>query len=91
MEVRLITVRSADFSVNSSGTHGQATYQVPEITREVMQGGSVDAYLDLGGGRYWFPLPDGIQFSDLVVATRTYRYGTGTFSLQVLSLDPAAV
>ena len=90
---KAITLSSTSFSVSgTSGTVAKAFYSMPEITAKAVAGGLVEAYMDLdSGGSAWVPLPDTIQFSDLVVSTVSYLYRQGMFEVLVTSPDPSTV
>ena len=87
---KVIALSSTSFS--TSGTVAKAFYSMPEITAKAVAGGLVEAYMDLdSGGSAWVPLPDTIQFSDLVVSTVSYLYRQGMFEVLVTSPDPSTV
>ena len=90
---KVIALSSTSFSVSgTSGTVAKAFYSMPEITAKAVAGGLVEAYMDLdSGGSAWVPLPDTIQFSDLVVSTVSYLYRQGMFEVLVTSPDPSAL
>lgn len=87
---KYITVRTSHFQ--SAGSLAKAFYTIPEITAEVMSRGFVEAYYDIGsGGEVWVPLPDSLQFPDLVVATVGYLYRQGQFELTISSPAASAI
>ena len=99
---RIFTLESADF-VLTSAPDGQnavasATYDVPEITAEIVEAGTVTAETDLGSlGTAWSALPLTLRFTDRnrvphVTEIRTsYREGEFVVLLQAdLQLDTVA-
>ena len=55
MKVFDVTLDSTEFGVD--GVVESVSYVTPLITSEVIEGGAVLAYTDLGSGEEWYPLP----------------------------------
>ena len=83
----MIVVESSIFA---DGLHQlEADYELPEITAEVAERGTVDAYMDLGGvGTQWTALPFAYQYPEKWAALVTYRYQAGRFTLLIVSPNP---
>ena len=87
---KYITLSTSSFG-STGGTVLKAAYSMPEITAETVASGIVEAYYDLGsGGTVWAPLPDTIQFTDLVTGTLGYVYRRGQFEVSITSPDVSA-
>ena len=88
----VIVVESDAFS---AGRHElEANYEMPEITAEVVEQGTVEAYIGLGRndesdeGAEWTALPYAYQYPEKWAALVTYRFQQGGFTLLIVSPNP---
>lgn len=84
---KVIVVESGTFS---AGRHElEADYVMPEITAEVAEQGTVEAFIDLGPDEgEWTALPYAYQYPEKWAALVTYRYQEGAFTLLIVSPNP---
>lgn len=71
-----ITLRADDFVPSTSGKDFMATFAVPAITQDIVNGGLLIAFFEAYPGM-WFPMPYDKHISGNV-AVLSYGYATGT-------------
>ena len=95
---RIITLESGDFAIRTPADGrnpaASATYDVPEITAEIVEAGTVQAETDLGSrGSTWSALPLTLRFTERTGAARvaeihtSYQEGTFVVVVQADRLD----
>ena len=77
-----ITIRSSDFRLSARRDFALAGYDVPELTKKIVDEGTVTGHYQFADGDTWHPMPFSI-ITDLGTSEISYSYSEGFLAVIV--------